>query len=66
MRIEGKSGGVLKSTAVLGLCLLLPALMGGCPEFRNSSINAIETATRGVFDAALTLMFDQLRSDEVR
>ncbi len=43
----------------------MPVLMGGCPEFRNESINAIETASRGVFDAAMTLFFDQFRSDEV-
>ena len=46
------------------LCILTPAVMGGCPEFRNESINAIETATRGVINAALTLLFDQYRSDD--
>ncbi len=51
--------------AALALCLLLPALMGGCPEFRNESVNAIETATRGVLNAALDLYFDQFRTDDV-
>lgn len=51
--------------AALALCLLLPALMGGCPEFRNESVNAIETATRGLFNAALDLYFDQFRTDDV-
>ena len=48
-----------------GICLLMPVLMGGCPEFRNSSVDAVETAVRGIFDAALDLYFDQLRTDEV-
>jgi hypothetical protein len=38
--------------------------MGGCPDFRNESVSAIETAARGVLDAALDLFFDQFRSDE--
>lgn len=46
------------------LCILTPAAMGGCPEFRNESINAIETASRGVTKAARTLLFDQYRSDD--
>ena len=31
---------------LLGLCLLLPLLMGGCPEFRNDVVGVFETATR--------------------
>ncbi len=31
---------------LLGLCLLLPLLMGGCPEFRNDIVSVMETATR--------------------
>ena len=31
---------------LLGLCFLLPFLMGGCPEFRNDVVGVIETATR--------------------
>ena len=48
------------------LCILTPAAMGGCPEFHNETVNAIETATRGVTKAALTLLFDQYRSDDAR
>ena len=40
--------------------------MGGCPEFRNESLDAVETASRGVLDAALDLFFDTFRSDEIR
>lgn len=54
-----------KKIALAGLFLLLPGVMGGCPEFRNESIDALETATRGVLDAALDLFFDQFRSDEI-
>ena len=31
---------------LLGLCLLLPLLMGGCPEFRDDVVGVYETATR--------------------
>jgi hypothetical protein len=31
---------------LLGLCFLLPFLMGGCPEFRNDVVGVFETATR--------------------
>ncbi len=31
---------------LLGLCFLLPLLMGGCPEFRNDIVGVVETATR--------------------
>ncbi|MBI4716980.1 MAG: hypothetical protein HY763_04190 [Planctomycetes bacterium] len=50
-------------SAAAAFILLLPILMGGCPEFQNSSIQAVETAARGILDAALTLFFDQYRSD---
>ena len=33
---------------VLALYALLPALFGGCPELRNSSVDAIDNATRSV------------------
>ncbi len=29
---------------VLGVCLLLPFLMGGCPEFREEIVTVFETA----------------------
>ena len=32
--------------ALLGLILLIPLLMGGCPEFRNDVVGVMETATR--------------------
>jgi hypothetical protein len=48
---------------MLGLVLTLPLCMGGCPEFRNESVDAIETASRGLIDAALNLYFEQLRTD---
>ena len=42
--------------ARLGLCFLLPFLMGGCPEFRNDVVSVLEAATRsallGAEDAA--------------
>lgn len=31
---------------LLGLCCLVPLLMGGCPEFRNDVVGVLETATR--------------------
>lgn len=50
--------------AALALSLFLPFLMGGCPEFRNESVDAIETASRGLLNAGLNLFFDQFRADE--
>jgi len=50
--------------AALVIALLLPVLMGGCPEFRDQTVTAVETATRGLLDAALDLFFDQFRPDE--
>jgi hypothetical protein len=40
--------------------------MGGCPEFQDESVAALETATRGVVDAAVNLFFDQYRSDAAK
>ena len=48
---------------LLALLLLLPILMGGCPEFQDDVVTAFETATRGLVNAALELLFDQYRSD---
>ncbi|MCC7292454.1 MAG: hypothetical protein IT449_10390 [Phycisphaerales bacterium] len=43
---------------------LLPLLMGGCPEqMQNATADAFETATRSILDSALTLAFDQIRTD---
>lgn len=41
-----------------------PLLMGGCQEFRNQSVTAVESATRGVLDALLTAYFDALRTND--
>jgi hypothetical protein len=48
------------------LCLILPLLMGGCPEFQSQAVDAFETATRSVIDAAVDLFFDQFRPSSVR
>ena len=32
----------------LTLILLLPALLGGCPEFRNAAVGSINAATQSV------------------
>ena len=40
------SGGSRVRQALLGLCSLVPLLMGGCPEFRNDVVGVFETATR--------------------
>ena len=32
--------------AVVALCLLLPTLLGGCPEFRNDVVGVFESAAR--------------------
>jgi hypothetical protein len=50
--------------ALAFLGLLLPILMGGCPDFRDESVAAIETATRGVINAGLDLFFEQFTSDQ--
>jgi hypothetical protein len=34
--------------AVLMLCLCLPLLLGGCPEFRDSVVNNISDATHSL------------------
>jgi hypothetical protein len=34
--------------AAAGLCLLVPLLMGGCPEYRDDLVGVFETATRDV------------------
>ena len=53
-----------KRLAVLTLCALLPALMGGCPDFRNESVNAVEGAAQGILSAALDMFFEQFRTDD--
>ncbi len=66
---------------ILVLLLILPAVMGGCPDFRNGVIDSVDAATRGllfgstaldaalgtaaqgIINAALDLLFAQLRVD---
>ena len=57
---------VVSCFAVFALSLLLPMMMGGCPDFRNQSVTAFETAVRGVLNAGLDLYFDQFRTDEAK
>lgn len=52
--------------AVATVAMLLPLQMGGCPDFRNETVTAFETAARGVIDAGPDLLFTQLRPDEFR
>ncbi len=34
--------------AVAALCLLIPLLQGGCPDFRNAVVDAVDATTRDV------------------
>ena len=52
--------------AVAVLALLVPVVMGGCPELRNELVNALENSTRTIVDSALNGVFDQLRTDARR
>ncbi len=52
-----------RRAAIIGLFLIVPMQMGGCPEFQNASVTAVETAFRGILDAAVDLAFDQFRTD---
>lgn len=47
---------------VLGaMCLFLPMILGGCPDFQDEVVNAVDTAVSGLLNAALDLYFDQFR-----
>lgn len=46
----------------MGVGLLLPLVLGGCPEFQDEVVNAVDTAVSGLVNAALNLYFDQFRS----
>lgn len=47
MRRSERSSRVSPSRrSLLGLCALLPLLMGGCPEFRNDVVGVFESAAR--------------------
>lgn len=66
MRPEKHSSKGCRRLAVTAVSVLLPLQMGGCADFRNETVTAFETAARGLVDAGLDLMFDQLRPDEFR
>ena len=69
---------------ILALLLILPALTTGCQDFRNSAVDAIDAATRGlllgntsreaaiesaaygIMNAALDVLFNQLRAETTR
>ena len=40
------SSGSVGRRPLFALCLLLPLLMGGCPEFRDDVVGVFETATQ--------------------
>ena len=37
---------IMRHRSLLGLALLLPFLMGGCPEYRNDLVGVFETVAR--------------------
>ena len=45
-----------------GSCVILPLVLGGCPEFQDQVVNALDTAVSGLVNAALDLYFDQFRT----
>ena len=45
IRMHAASGTAARG-ALLGLCGLVPFMMGGCPEFRDDVVAIFETATR--------------------
>jgi len=53
----------LRAITVLFLFAAAPLLMGGCPEFRDEIVSAIDTATQSLITDAVTLFFDQYRSN---
>ena len=65
MRLSNRRGQSrsARRLAVILICLQIPLAMGGCPEFQDEVVNALETAVRGVADAAVSLYFDQFRSN---
>ncbi len=52
-----------RRTCPWALWLLLPLLMGGCPEVRNEIVSALDTTTRDVVDVALNTFFEDLKGD---
>ncbi len=53
----------MRSPVAFLLFVAAPLLLGGCPEFQNQAVDAFETAIRSVADSAVTLFFDQFRSN---
>ena len=52
--------------ALGALCLLLPCLLGGCPDFRNDVVGAFETATRSIiFDQADAASVTETAGDSI-
>ncbi|MBU0717111.1 MAG: hypothetical protein KJ749_02595 [Planctomycetes bacterium] len=45
-RKTAKSSKIMRHRSLLGLALLLPLLMGGCPEYRNDLVGVFETVAR--------------------
>ena len=45
----------------LAIVLVLPLLMGGCPEFRDEAVTAVQSATQGIVVSALDLFFNQFK-----
>jgi hypothetical protein len=54
---------VRRGPTILLLLSMVPLTMGGCQDFRNDVVDAFETATRGLLDAALNAAFDSVRSE---
>ena len=46
MKTKAVSSKIMRSCPLFGLALLLPLLMGGCPEYRNNVVGVFETAAR--------------------
>jgi hypothetical protein len=54
---------VPRAMSVLLLFVVTPLLMGGCPDFQDEAVSAVETAAQSIITAAVTLFFDQYRSN---
>ena len=53
-----------KGLATLVLAFTAPLMMGGCPQVRNTAVDAFETGMRDVLNTALDLYFEQWRSND--
>jgi len=52
--------------ATLVLAFTAPLMMGGCPQIRNTAVDAVETGMRDVLNTALDLYFENWRSHDTR